>query len=128
MDTTGTILKKWKDGDSLRVTIQLPRQEELLKCIVKKGYIAIDGVSLTITDVDAPAATFSFMLVPHTQASIIMPHKEVGARVNLEVDVMAKYALRAASSSSSVDGVGMCLVAAMVATAGGATGYFLSRR
>ena len=49
------------------------------------GFIAIDGTSLTICDVDQGKQTFSFMLIAHTQAAVILPGKPVGVAVNIEV-------------------------------------------
>ena len=77
------------DGDSLYVTIKPPSR--LLPYIVPKGFICIDGTSLTVCDVDQAAGTFNFMLIAFTQAKVIIPKKSVGDVVNLEVDVIAKY-------------------------------------
>ena len=70
---------------------------------VPKGFIAIDGTSLTVCEVvdhDEEYGTgwFSFMLIEHTQNHVIMPHKPVGGKVNIEVDVMGKYVQRSLSS------------------------------
>jgi riboflavin synthase alpha subunit len=97
-----------RDSDSLWVRLAAP--ESLLKYIVPKGYVAIDGTSLTIVDVrrgssaenassnstavqlqSGEAGWFSFMLVSHTQQCIIMPLKKGDDLINIEVDVMAKY-------------------------------------
>jgi riboflavin synthase len=106
VDATGTILRKWREGDSLWIRIALPPR--LLAYVVPKGYIAVDGTSLTVCDVKNESYTakagddtddsgpwFTVMLIQHTQQCIIMPHKEDGAAVNLEVDVLSKYAERA---------------------------------
>jgi len=59
--------------------------------IVPKGFISIDGVSLTICEVNTNQPMyFTFMLVPHTQQSVIIPMKSVGDFVNIEVDIVAK--------------------------------------
>ena len=63
VDCTGTILDKWSDGDSLFVKVQAPAQ--YLKYIVSKGFVAVDGTSLTVCEVGS--GWFTFMLVPHTQ-------------------------------------------------------------
>lgn len=89
VDDTGTVYSRRRDGDSLWVVVEAPAR--LMRYIVPKGYIAVDGTSLTVCDVDCKANTFSFMLVPHTQASVVIPRREVGHRVNLEVDAVAKY-------------------------------------
>ncbi len=88
IDGTGEIRAFRPEGDSLWVTIAAA--PGLLRYIVPKGYIAVDGVSLTVVDVLADG--FTFMLVPYTQQHITLPRKAIGSRVNLEVDVLAKYA------------------------------------
>jgi len=62
--------------------------EEYVKYIVPKGFIAVDGTSLTICEVGK--TFFTFMLVPHTQKNVIIPSKSIGDLVNIEVDVLAK--------------------------------------
>jgi riboflavin synthase len=57
--------------------------------IVPKGFIAVDGTSLTV--VDTAENTFTFMLVEYTQKKIVVTAKDVGDKVNIEVDVLAKY-------------------------------------
>ena len=63
---------------------------DLLRYIVEKGSITIDGISLTV--VEPKASSFTVAVIPHTAAVTTLGHKGVGDRVNLEVDVMAKYA------------------------------------
>jgi len=89
VDDVGIIKELRADGDSLFVTVKAPAR--LLPYIVPKGFIAIDGTSLTVVDVDYNAGTFSFMLIAFTQQKIIIPKKAVGESVNLEVDVISKY-------------------------------------
>ena len=88
VDGTGTLAERLPDGDSLRVAIKAPR--DILRYLVPKGYVAVDGTSLTIIDVLADR--FTFMLVAYTQGHIVLPARPIGARINLEVDVLAKYA------------------------------------
>ncbi|GBG28688.1 Riboflavin synthase [Hondaea fermentalgiana] len=89
VDGTGKIVKKVQEGDSLWITVEVP--PELQGGIVHKGFIAIDGTSLTVCDVDSAANTFNFMLVAHTQTAVIIPQKDIGQEVNLELDVMGKF-------------------------------------
>jgi len=63
-----------------------------MRYIVAKGYIAIDGVSLTV--VDTGPDWFNVTLVAYTQQKIVLPRKKPGTRVNLEVDILAKYVER----------------------------------
>ncbi|MEO1657322.1 MAG: riboflavin synthase [Pseudomonadota bacterium] len=88
VDGTGTLASIREDGDALWVTIDTPK--ELLTYIVEKAYVAIDGTSLTVTEVTD--TSFSVMLVRHTQPLITLPTKNPGDPVNLEVDIMAKFA------------------------------------
>jgi len=89
IDTTGTILKFNKEGDSLWVHVQV--DPSLMRFIVPKGFIAIDGASLTVCETNAALGQFNFMLIAHTQTAVVIPRRRVGDRVNVEVDVVAKY-------------------------------------
>ena len=91
VDTTGKVLKKTLEGDSLWVEIEV-NDPDLLACIVPKGYVAVDGTSLTVCDV--LEKSFTLMLIEHTQKCIVLPQRAIGDEVNLEVDVIAKYARR----------------------------------
>ncbi len=88
IDGTGCIASRDAEGDSLRMAVQAA--PELLRYMVPKGYIAVDGASLTLIDVTAEL--FTFMLIAFTRQVIALAQKPVGSLVNVEVDVMAKYA------------------------------------
>ncbi|KAL7577578.1 hypothetical protein ACA910_015106 [Epithemia clementina (nom. ined.)] len=90
VDDTGKIIEKWQDQDSLFFKIHIANLE-ILPYIVPKGFIAIDGTSLTVVDVNREEQWFTFMLVDYTQKKIVVTAKEVGDLVNLEVDVLGKY-------------------------------------
>jgi len=90
VDGTGTILDKWVDQDSLWIKIKVP--ETIIRYIVPKGFIAVDGTSLTVCEVNPQELWFTLMLVEYTQKKIVIPQKAVGEPVNLEVDVLGKYA------------------------------------
>ena len=66
----------------------------LLKYIVPKGFITVDGTSLTVVDVFDDDNCFNFMLVAYTQQKVVIAGKKVGNRVNLEVDILGKYVER----------------------------------
>jgi len=85
VDGVGTIAAAAPD---LRVTA--PR--DLLRYVVEKGSITVDGISLTV--VEPTIDGFTVAVIPHTAAVTTLGHKGVGARVNLEVDVIAKYVER----------------------------------
>ncbi|TFY71323.1 hypothetical protein EVG20_g1677 [Dentipellis fragilis] len=95
VDTTAVLISKTPDGDSVRLLFQLPEatpdRPSLLPYLVAKGYVAIDGTSLTVTSVDDAQRTFGIMLIQHTQEKITLPKKPVGAKVNIEVDMVGKY-------------------------------------
>ncbi|MEJ0039046.1 MAG: riboflavin synthase [Gammaproteobacteria bacterium] len=78
------------DGDSLRVSVTVP--VGLARYIARKGSVTVDGVSLTVNEVEN--ATFGVNLIPHTQAVTTLGRLQPGTRVNLEVDQMARYAER----------------------------------
>ena len=90
VDTTGTIKSFKRDEDALWVAISAP--ESVMRYIVTKGYITLDGTSLTVVDVGDD--WFSVTLVAYTQAHIVMPLKKPGDKINIEVDVLGKYVER----------------------------------
>ncbi|MGH8998094.1 MAG: riboflavin synthase [Acidimicrobiia bacterium] len=91
VDGVGTIAGRapLPDG-STQVGVTAP--PELLRYIVEKGSVAVDGVSLTVADVSEDS--FDFALIPHTATVTTLGHKAVDAPVNLEVDLLAKYVER----------------------------------
>lgn len=84
-----------RDGDSLRVTFSAP--EPLSRYIARKGSVTVDGVSLTVNEVQG--TTFGVNLIPHTQAVTTLGRLETGARVNLEIDQVARYVERLLSAA-----------------------------
>lgn len=86
----GTISGKRPEGIAVVTTIDTPT--ELLKYIIKKGSIAIDGISLTVTEVTDHG--FSVSLIPHTAKETTLGFKAVGDKVNLETDIIGKYVER----------------------------------
>jgi riboflavin synthase len=87
VDGVGVIAEVAPDGFSRRVRIEAPN--ELLRYVIEKGSIAVDGVSLTVTAVDDSSVTVS--LIPETLERTNLGRIRTGARVNVEVDVLAKY-------------------------------------
>lgn len=87
VDGTGEIAAKKQDENAIWVTITT--KPEVLRYIVGKGSITIDGISLTVVSVDT--AGFQVSIIPHTQQETTLVHKRVGETVNLENDVLAKY-------------------------------------
>ncbi|KAK2651111.1 hypothetical protein Ddye_018600 [Dipteronia dyeriana] len=96
VDGTGEIVSMEPEEDSLWVKVKTAKS--LLKYIVPKGFIAVDGTSLTVVDVFDDEDCFNFMLVAYTQQKVVIPLKKVGQKVNLEVDILGKYVERLLSS------------------------------
>lgn len=89
VDGTGEIAAFRPEGDSVWVTVRAP--PEILRLLVPKGFVAVDGTSLTVVNVDEEAGWFDFMLVRYTQDNVVLPKKKVGDKVNLEADILGKY-------------------------------------
>jgi riboflavin synthase len=91
VDGVGRVRELRREGDDVRLFVECP--PEVAEHVVPKGSIAIDGVSLTV--VGAGEAGFDVALIPHTLAATTLGSLAPGDRVNLEVDVLAKYVRRA---------------------------------
>lgn len=87
VDATAELIERQPDGDSEVVRFAVPR--DLMPYIVSKGFVALDGVSLTV--VEPHDATFAVALIPHTLRSVTLGAAPVGYFANLEVDILAKY-------------------------------------
>jgi len=87
VDGIGTVMEKRADGRSFRFKFKAP--DNLAKYIAEKGSICINGISLTVNDVDG--AAFSVNIVPHTRKETTLGDATVGTKVNLEVDLLARY-------------------------------------
>jgi len=87
VDGVGSIAKFRSDADALWVTITT--KPDLMRYIVTKGFIALDGVSLTVVDVFDDS--FTVTLVAYTQQQITLPQQQMGYKVNIEVDILGKY-------------------------------------
>jgi riboflavin synthase len=90
VDGTGKVAEKRAVGDALQVAFTMPR--ELARYVAQKGSICVNGVSLTVNEVSLDR--FSVVLVPHTIQKTSLHGIDVGATVNLEVDVLARYVAR----------------------------------
>jgi riboflavin synthase len=98
VDTTATIVDSVPDGDSIRLTFELA-DETMLPYLVPKGYVTLDGASLTLTFVDDEQRKFGVMLIKHTQEKITVGKKRVGSKVNLEVDMLGKYVQKSVAAA-----------------------------
>lgn len=87
VDGVANIVSMREEGDSLAVTFEAPAA--LMPYIVEKGFVAIDGISLTVTE--RRDTEFSVALVAYTREHVALARKSPGGTVNLEVDIIAKY-------------------------------------
>ena len=87
VDGTGRITSVRPEGDCFIIRIGAPKR--LMPYIVEKGFIAVEGISLTV--VKKGAASFTVSVIPYTFSNTNLQEKSVGHRVNLEVDILAKY-------------------------------------
>ncbi len=114
IDGIGTISTILKDDNAVWFTVKTT--EKLIKYIVEKGSIAIDGISLTITDVQDNY--FRVSIIPHTSKSTILLSKGVGDTVNLENDIVGKYIEKFLSLSQPKDKSKSNITAEFLAKAG----------
>jgi len=101
VDGTGTIRDKKLSGEYTFYTFN--SSEEILKYIVQKGSIAVDGISLTVVGLDN--RSFSVAIIPHTLTTTNIGEKGMGDRVNLEVDIIGKYVEKFVAGKESVSGL-----------------------
>ena len=99
IDGTGVITDIKKDAIATWVTIEA--EESIMRLIVEKGSIAIDGISLTVAEVGDKY--FKVSLIPHTGSNTTLLQKKTGEKVNLENDVIGKYVERLMSFSKTED-------------------------
>lgn len=88
VDTIAEIVSAVKEENSIIFTFSL-RDKEFINYIVHKGFICLDGTSLTVTRVDQNG-TFQIMMVSYTQSKVVMPLRKIGDFVNVEVDLTGK--------------------------------------
>jgi len=97
IDGTGRIIRWEKSGADHVLDIAAPK--ELMRYVVFKGSIAVDGISLTVASVGAK--DFRLWIIPHTLAATALRERKVGDAVNLETDILAKYVERMLGERSS---------------------------
>jgi len=110
VDGVGEVVRRWSDGRSERFVIRAP--DNLAKYIAEKGSICVDGISLTVNAVSG--SEFELNIVPHTLSVTTMGEYKAGQRVNLEVDIIARYLERLLLGDRAADeksGVTMALLA-----------------
>jgi riboflavin synthase len=90
VDAVAEIVSRRPEGDSVRYVFDVPPPFD--KAIAPKGSVALDGVSLTVNEVEG--GRFGVNIIPHTQAKTTFGAAQAGTRVNLEIDVLARYVAR----------------------------------
>jgi riboflavin synthase len=109
VDATGRLAELRPDGDGLIARFEAPAN--VLRYVVTKGFIAINGVSLTVVDVGDE--WFTVALIPFTRENVNLLDGGAGAKVNLEVDILAKYVerlvLRPIAEGSATSGRGLTI-------------------
>ena len=96
VDGVGAVAARRDDARSVRVEFEL--EPALARYVARKGSVCIDGVSLTVNEV--AGTRFGVNLVPHTLAVTILGDYTVGTRVNVEVDIIARYVERLTSDTA----------------------------
>ncbi len=90
VDTVAAIVSRKPEGDSVRLEFEVPAPYD--RAIAPKGAVAIDGVSLTVNEVEG--RVFGVNIIPHTQQESTLGEAKPGGRVNLEIDLIARYLAR----------------------------------
>jgi riboflavin synthase len=93
VDGTGTVESMEPDGEAMMVT--LSAESSVMRYVVEKGFVTVDGASLTVVNCDS--RTFSITVIPFTWEHTVFKTRKVGDTVNLEADVIAKYVERLAT-------------------------------
>ncbi len=89
VDGVGSLLSKESDGNSIRYLFEAPK--DIMKFIAIKGSITIAGISLTVNNVNDENNSFEVNIIPHTENLTILSSLDIGNKVNLEVDLIARY-------------------------------------
>jgi riboflavin synthase len=90
VDSIAEILRITPEGESTRITLQIP--VALSRYVAPKGSVALDGVSLTVNEVDG--ARFGVNIIPHTSKVTTFGRQKLGTKVNFEIDLLARYVAR----------------------------------
>ncbi len=90
IEATGRVLSLEPEGESVLMGFEAP--PEIMRYVVTKGFVAVDGISLTVVRYDA--SSFAVAVIPYTLEQTVLGARRVGDRVNLETDVIARYVER----------------------------------
>lgn len=103
IDGVGIIKKRIiREGNSL---FEIACGQDLLECIVPKGSVALDGVSLTVISVDSSKSRFSVGIIPHTQKQTTFGFKKEGDKINIEVDILSRYSKKFSQTKKNNSGL-----------------------
>jgi riboflavin synthase len=111
VDGVGQVVERFDEGRSVRFRFRAP--EDITRYIAPKGSICIDGVSLTVNEVDG--ALFGVNIVPHTLEETTIDSYRAGTHINLEVDIIARYLERlllGGAGDRGVPGISLAMLAA----------------
>ena len=95
IDATGTVKSIEQDGEAHLVTFNAP--PSIMRYVVEKGFITVDGASLTVVNCDNDS--FVVTIIPHTRENTVFRDRREGEAVNLEADIVAKYVERLSSGA-----------------------------
>jgi len=101
VDCLGVVTSRTADARSIRIVVEIP--DEFARYVARKGSVTVDGVSLTVNEVSA--TSFEVNIIPHTADVTIIGDYAVGTKVNVEVDLLARYIERLLSKDG--DGLSM---------------------
>ncbi len=90
VDGTARLVETFRDGEA--IGLRFTAEAGITRYVVEKGFVAVDGVSLTVVEVTQPG--FAITLIPYTQLNVALLDKRPGDLVNIEVDIVAKYVER----------------------------------
>jgi riboflavin synthase len=107
IDGIGKIGRRWEEDNA--VWMNILADQEMLRYIVEKGSVALDGMSLTVTSVDA--RSFSVSIIPHTRDITTIGEKKAGDVVNIECDIIGKYIEKLSSSGNERSKINMDFLA-----------------
>ena len=101
VDGTATVESIRHEGDALLVAFRAP--QSIMRYIVEKGFVAVDGTSLTVVNCDSQS--FLVTIIPYSRDNTVLGTRRVGDSVNVEADIIAKYVERLASGSPSSEDI-----------------------
>ena len=98
IDGTGQVFSMKQEGNAILLSVQA--RADILRYIVEKGSVALDGISLTVAAVDK--SNFTVSLIPHTRESTNLKEKRQGSKINIETDIIGKYVERMLQGEEAV--------------------------